>query len=178
MRLIARLLDEFLIWFVIALMVILTIVVVVAVIFRYTGASLSWYDEVASILLAWVTYYGAALAALRRGHIGFDDVLRALPLPARKVAVLIAEGLILFFFGLMAWAGFTVLDILQGSTLVSLTWVPVSVTQSVIPIGALLFILAELLSLPDYWRAVMAGHSTEHPPMAHGGTPEGPEVTR
>lgn len=172
MRLFARLLDEFLIWFVIFLMVVLTTVVIVAVVFRYTGSSLSWYDEVASILLAWVTYYGAALAALRRGHIGFDDVLLALPLPLRKAAVILAEALVLFFFGLMAWAGVTVLQILEGSTLVSLTWVPVSVTQSVIPIGAVLFIIAELLSLPDYWRDVMAGHSTEHAPMAHGETPE------
>ena len=100
------------------------------------------------------------------------------PLPLRKAAVIVAEGLILFFFGLLAWAGFTVLNILQGSTLVSLTWVPVSVTQSVIPIGALLFIIAELLSLPDYWRDVMAGRSTEHAPMAHGETPEASEVQR
>lgn len=178
MRLFARLLDEFLIWFVIAQMVILTTVVVVAVAFRYSGASLSWYDEVASILLAWLTYYGSALAALHRGHIGFDDVLLALPLPLRKAAVVLAEGLVIFFFGLLAWAGFTVLNILQGSTLVSLTWVPVSVTQSVIPIGALLFIVAELLSLPDYWRDVMSGRSTEHAPMAHGQTPDASEVSR
>ena len=59
MRLFARLLDEFLIWFVIAQMVILTTVVVVAVAFRYSGASLSWYDEVASILLAWLTYWSS-----------------------------------------------------------------------------------------------------------------------
>ena len=55
----------------------LTAVVVIAVIYRKAGASLSWYDEIASILLAWVTYYGAALAALRRQHIGFDGIVRA-----------------------------------------------------------------------------------------------------
>ena len=32
-------------------------------VYRKAGASLTWYDEIASILLAWVTYYGAALAA-------------------------------------------------------------------------------------------------------------------
>lgn len=175
LRKLARILDEFLIWLVIGLMVVLTIVVFVAVVFRYSGASLSWYDEVASVLLAWVTYYGAALAALHRGHIGFDDVLLALPKRLRAVSVIVAEGLVLFFFGLMTWAGILVLTILHGSTLVSLTWVPISVTQSVIPIGGALFILAELLSLPDYWRDVMAGRSTEHPPMAHGETPSAEE---
>ena len=172
MRQAAKILGEFLTWVVIALMVILTTIVIVAVVYRKLGASLSWYDEIASVLLAWITYYGAALAALKRGHIGFDDVLLSLPLPARKVAVIAAEVLVLFFFGLLAWAGFEVLTILQGETLVSLTWVPVSITQSVIPIGALLFIVCDLLSLPDYWRDVMAGRSTEHAIMAGDATPD------
>ena len=42
-------------------------------------------------------------------------------------------------------------------------WVPIRLTQSVIPIGAALFIIAELLSLPAYWRATATGHSLEHP---------------
>jgi len=141
--------------------------VIVAVIFRKAGASLSWYDEIASILLAWITYYGSALAALRRGHIGFDGVLLALPLKWRAVAVIIAEILVISFFAIMAWAGWRILDVLEGNTLVSLTWVPVQVTQSVIPIGAVLFIIAELLSIPAYWEHVKAGVSSEHPPMAH-----------
>jgi TRAP-type C4-dicarboxylate transport system permease small subunit len=148
-------------------MVTLTVVVIVAVIFRKAGASLSWYDEIASILLAWITYYGSALAALRRGHIGFDGVLLALPLKWRAVAVIIAEVLVISFFAIMAWAGWRILDVLEGNTLVSLTWVPVQVTQSVIPIGAVLFIIAELLSIPAYWEHVKAGVSSEHPPMAH-----------
>lgn len=175
MQAFARLLGEILTWVVITLMVTLTVVVVVGVAYRKFGASLSWYDEVASILLAWITYYGAALAALKRSHIGFDDVLLALPLPMRKVAVIAAECLVLLFFGLLAWAGLRVLDVLEGTTLISLTWVPVQLTQSVIPIGAALFIVAELLSLPQYWADVMAGRSTEHAAMAHGATPSSGE---
>jgi len=175
-RSIGRLLGEILTWVVVGLMVILTVVVVVGVIYRKLGDSLSWYDEVASILLVWITYYGAALAALKRGHIGFDDVLRALPLTLRKFAVVIAEFLVIMFFAMLAWAGFRVLDVLQGDTLVSLTWVPVRLTQSVIPIGSILFIIAEILSLPDYWAEVMAGRSSEHAAMAHGATPDGEET--
>jgi TRAP-type C4-dicarboxylate transport system permease small subunit len=167
----ARVLGELLTWVVIGLMMVLTGVVIVAVVYRKLGASLSWYDEVASVLLAWLTYYGAALAALKRGHIGMDDLLLALPHPWRRVAVIVSEALVLFFFGLLAWSGWRVLQILEGETLVSLTWVPVSVTQSVIPIGAVLFIVAELLSLPDYYRDALAGRSTEHQVMAHGATP-------
>ncbi|MGB0087288.1 MAG: TRAP transporter small permease subunit [Rhodomicrobiaceae bacterium] len=162
-----RFLGDTLAWILISLMVVLTIVVVVAVIYRKAGASLSWYDEVASILLAWITYYGSALAALHRGHIGFDGVLLALPLRWRAVAVAIAEVLVISFFAIMAWAGWEVLKVLEGVTLVSLTWVPVQVTQSVIPIGAVLFIVAELLSIPAYWAEVKAGISSEHPPALH-----------
>lgn len=149
-------------WILITLMVSLTTLVVVAVIYRKAGASLSWYDEVASIVLSWITYYGAALAALRRKHIGFDSVLLAIPMPARMWFVAIGEVAVIGFFILMAWAGFRVLDVLQGENLDSLTWVPVQLTQSVIPIGAILFIIAELLSLPAYWRQIANGISSEH----------------
>ncbi|MEM6971610.1 MAG: TRAP transporter small permease [Pseudomonadota bacterium] len=143
-------------------MVVLTVVVIVAVLFRIGGSSLAWYDEVAAILLAWITYYGSALAALRRRHIGFDSVLLAIPMPTRMWAVAIAEVLVVAFFVLLAWAGFKVLAILGGMSLVSLTWMPISVTQSVIPIGAVLFIICQLLSLPEYWAKTAAGVSLEH----------------
>jgi TRAP-type C4-dicarboxylate transport system permease small subunit len=150
-------------WITIALMVSLSVVVIVAVCYRLAGNSLSWYDEIAAIQLAWVTYYGAALAALKRGHIGFDSVLLAIPLPARMLGVVVAEAAVLGFFGLMTWAGMEVLTVLQGESLVSLTWMPVQLTQSVIPIGGALFIAAELLSLPVYWQATARGESFEHP---------------
>jgi TRAP-type C4-dicarboxylate transport system permease small subunit len=158
-----KVLDVFLQWTVIVLMVGLTILVIVAVFSRKFGASLVWYDEVASVLMAWITYYGAALAALRRRHIGFDGLLLRLPLRVRLAAVVVAEASIIGFFLLLGWAGMRVLDAIVGETLVSLTWVPVTFTQSVIPIGAGLFIVGELLSLPGYLAAVRAGRSLEHP---------------
>ena len=154
--------DVLLELFTVFLMVILTITVIVAVLARLSGNSFSWYDEVAAIMLAWITYYGSALAALRRRHIGFDTVLLALPVGPRMAALVFGEAVILAFFVLMAWAGFRVLEVLQGSYLVSLTWVPVQFTQSVIPIGAVLFIFCQLLSLPTYWRTTKAGISLEH----------------
>ena len=51
---------------------------------------------------------------------------------------------------------------LEGDTLTSLTWVPVQLTQSVIPIGAILFIICQLLSLPHYWVQTSRGISLEH----------------
>ena len=73
-------------WMVV-MIVTMTAIVVFAVIWRKSGASFIWYDEVAAILLAWITYYGAALAALKRAHIGFDGILLALPMRWRMLAV-------------------------------------------------------------------------------------------
>lgn len=146
----------------IVLMVMLTLIVIVAVLARLMGQSFSWYDEVAAIMLAWITYYGSALAALHRRHIGFDSVLLALPPRFRLGAVLLGELLVLTFFFLMARAGLQVLEVLAGDRLVSLTWVPVQLTQSVIPIGAILFMICQLLSLPEYWSKTRRGISLEH----------------
>ena len=151
--------EKLLEWFLIFLMLLLTTVVLVAVFYRLAGDSLSWYDEVAAILLSWVTYYGACLAALERKHIGVDSILLSLPSNLRIVGVIVAEIFVIGFFILMAWAGIKVIQILEGETLVSLTWVPIQFTQSVIPVTALLFIVCELMSLPPYIRAVVEGRS-------------------
>jgi len=158
----SRKLESVLEWVLIMLMVLLTVSVIVAVLMRLAGSSPSWYDEVAAVQLSWITYYGAGLAALKRRHIGFDSVLLAIPMPYRMVFVAFAEIVVLGFFYIMAVAGLEVLVVLEGDMLVSLTWVPVQFTQSVIPIGAILFIICELLSLPKYWKMTAAGVSIEH----------------
>jgi TRAP-type C4-dicarboxylate transport system permease small subunit len=139
------------------LLVTLTAIVVVAVIYRRTGYSLVWYDEVASVLLAWLTYYGAALAALKRAHIGFTGLVDSFQPHLRVAAVLFGEICVIGFFALLAWTGWQVLQVLRGIHMVSLPWVPVQLTQSVIPIGALLFIVAQLLSLPEALRRARDG---------------------
>jgi len=157
-----RLLDRLLQFIVIVLMVALTVVVVVAVIYRKAGASLVWYDEVASIMLAWLTYYGAALAALKRAHIGFDGILRAISPGLRLGFFILAEIFVFGFFAVLAWTGWRVLLVLAGDTLVSLPEVSVQITQSVIPIGAVLFMVCEAVSLPAYWRRLRDGDFGEH----------------
>ena len=75
---------------------------------------------------------------------------------------MVGEIIVLVFFFLMARAGLQVLEVLEGDTLISLTWVPVQFTQSIIPIGAILFMLCQILSLPKFWKLTAAGISLEH----------------
>jgi TRAP-type C4-dicarboxylate transport system permease small subunit len=139
------------------LMIGLAVVVVLAVIFRKAGASLVWYDEVAAIMLVWLTYYGAALAALRRAHLGFPTLIEASPRGLRVPALIVAEVLVVGFFLVIAFYGWQVIVILAGDRLTSLPWVPIAFTQSVIPIGCGLIALAEVLTLPERWREARTG---------------------
>ncbi|MGA7488143.1 MAG: TRAP transporter small permease [Xanthobacteraceae bacterium] len=142
---------------VIALMVALTAIVVIAVAFRYSGNALAWYDEVASIGLVWLTYYGSALAALKGAHIGVPGLVNALPPPARVAAAIFAEACIFVFFIVLAVTGLEVVVVLGNDRMVSLPGVPLRLTQSVIPIGAVLFIVAEALRLPRVLRDARGG---------------------
>jgi TRAP-type C4-dicarboxylate transport system permease small subunit len=133
---------------VIVLMVALAAEVTVGVLFRTFGAALVWYDEVASILLAWLTFYGSALAAAKRSHIGCPEVVATMPPAMRVFLRIVVEALVIGFFVVVAWVGYSILDVLATDNLVSLPAVSVKYTQSVIPIGAALIVLAELLTLP------------------------------
>lgn len=130
----------------------LAVVVVLGVVFRKAGAALVWYDEAASILLAWLTYYGAALVALTRGHIGVPVLVERLHGLARTCVVLVGETAVIVFFLVLGWAGLRVQGALAGTALVSMPGVPAALAQSVIPIGAALFVVAQLLSLPEALR--------------------------
>ena len=149
-----RIVGRFLEWTVLVLMIVLATIVVLGVVFRKAGAALVWYDEVASILLAWLTYYGAALAALKRAHIGVPTFVERLQGRIRVGVILAAEAVVITFFAVVAWAGWRVTRAVGEITLVSLPSVSAAVAQSVIPIGALLFIIAELISLRDVLATV------------------------
>lgn len=141
---------------VIALMIVLAGVVTLGVIYRMAGSPLVWYDEIAAVLLAWLTYYGASLAALKRAHIGFPGLVRALPPRRQLLVVILAEFFTFSFFIVFAWYGWRVLGVLSGDTLTTVD-IPVQLTQSVIPIGAVLFIIAEALALPENLKYGGAG---------------------
>lgn len=154
--------DRTLTAFVVFQLALLAVVILVGVVCRKLGIPLVWYDEGASIMLAWITYYGAALAALKRAHIGFPGLVNSMPPRWRVPAVWVGEVCVIGFFALLTWFGVQVLRILQGDTMVSLTWVPTAFTQSVIPVGGALFVVAQLLSLPEVLRQARGGGIVDH----------------
>jgi len=149
-------------WVVGALMVVLFVEVTLGVVFRALGQALIWYDELASALLAWLTFYGAALASVRRGHIGCPELVETLAWPARRLVSIIAQIIVIAFFILLGGVGASILPILATDSMVSLSWVPMSVVQSVIPISATLIVIAEITHLLDLFVAT-------RPPRPDGG---------
>ncbi|MFD1881263.1 TRAP transporter small permease [Paracoccus pacificus] len=140
----------------------MTALIVMGTVYRYMGSALSWYDEIASVGLVWMTYFGSALAALKGAHIGFPGVINALPVRWRVAATIFSELCVFAFFGLLAYAGWQVLVILEGMTLVSLPSVSVQVTQAIIPLGAILFMIAEALRLPEVMRDARGEGFVDH----------------
>ncbi len=130
-------------------LIFLAMVVIVGFTSRVFGSPFSWYDEVASISLAWLTYYGAALAASKGAHIACPSIVNMFPPKIRLPIVLIAEVITISFFVVLGYTGWQVVSILEGSTLISIPEVSMQLTQSVIPIASALFIIAELLALPE-----------------------------
>lgn len=136
-------------WVVGALMIVLFVEVTLGVAFRMFGASLAWYDEVASHLLAWLTFYGAALASVRRAHIGCPELVDILPWRARRRVSIIAQFVVIAFFVLLGSVGASILPILASDSLVSLPWISMGIVQSVIPVSAALIAAAEVAHLID-----------------------------
>ena len=139
-------------------MVTLAVEVTAGVVFRYSGHSLVWYDEVATILLAWVTFYGSALAVLKHAHLGVPEIVRLMPPQLRVVVTVFAQACTLAFFALLAWTGYSILEILATDYLVSLPGVSVAYVNSVIPISAVLIIIGQLLVFPEVLRDARQGH--------------------
>lgn len=150
-------LDRSLAAIVMILVLALSLVVILGFLSRFVGMPLSWTGEIAGVGLAWLTFYGSALAASRGAHIASPSIQAVVPPEWRVVVTLVAEACTIAFFVLLAWTGLEVVEILEGSRLVSLPFISQQLTQSVVPIGACLFILAQMLRLPETIAEARAG---------------------
>jgi len=156
-----RWLDRALQALTIGLLLGLAALVIAAVVFRKVGASIIWYDEFASVLLAWLTFLGAALAVLRHAHLGFPGLVFRLPLRLRLPFFALAKLIVLGFWGTVTVAGTRALELMVGDALVTIPWLPMPLVQSVVPVAAVLIIAAEILDLPGAFERTRRGVDDE-----------------
>ena len=131
-------------WWAVLLLILMVVVVSLGVFFRYfLNSALVWYDEFASYLLVWLTFYGAVVASHRRRHIGFEVVVDRLQPQTRRVIDFIGESFVLCFQAMLLYYGWLLTRRMGDETAVSLVWVKMSWIYSVLPIaGGLMFLIS------------------------------------
>ena len=147
-----------------ALLVAMVVLVSAGVFFRYVlDASLSWYDEFASYLLVWLSFYGAVVATWRGRQISFDTLTeRARPAVRRVMRVVAELGTVAFQVVLLVY-GVQLVRAMGAETAVSIEAVRMGWVYSVLPISGALMLLVSLVRLPELLRG--------------GAEPDGPATT-
>jgi TRAP-type C4-dicarboxylate transport system permease small subunit len=130
-------------------------VIVYGVVRRYVfNTPVAWTDELVGYLLVASVMLAAADALLGGEHISVDIVSERLGWRARRIA---------YLFGLVAVAGSGVLLMVEGLGMVRFSRqvglrsngdlaVPLWIPQSLVPLGALLLLLAAVAAFVGAWR--------------------------
>ena len=135
---------DFVEWWATFLLVLMVVLVCLGVFFRYVlDASLAWYDEFASYLLVWLTFYGAVSASYRRRHIGFETFIARLMPDTRRNLEILGELFVLGFQAALFYYGLLLTRKMGDETAVSLAWVKMGWVYSVLPItGGLMLLIS------------------------------------
>ena len=151
-------------WWSIGLLAAMVVVVCWAVFTRYVlNSSLVWYDEFASYLLVWLTFFGAVVADFQRRHINFDLLVNKLKPPARRVVDVVGEFAVLGFQFVLLYYGWILTEKMGDETAISLPWIQIAWVTAVLPVtGALMLLLslARLIALLSGQKITQGGHET------------------
>ena len=142
----------------------MVVIVCWAVFTRYVlNSSLVWYDEFASYLLVWLTFFGAVVADYQRRHINFELLVDKLAPGARRAVDIVGEIAVLGFQWVLFYYGWILTERMGDETAISLPWVKIAWVNAVLPVtGALLLLLsaARLIALLSGKPITKGGHET------------------
>lgn len=151
-------------------MVAMVALVTLGVFFRYVlDASLSWYDEFASYLLVWLSFYGAVVAAYRNRHISFDTLAERLGSGGRRRMALASTGGSLVFQGVLFYYGVELLRAVGHETAVSIQAVRMVWIYSALPISGALMLVISLARFGYLVRGEDLTAPGHEPPTGAGG---------
>jgi TRAP-type C4-dicarboxylate transport system permease small subunit len=163
-------------WWSALLLALMVTVVFFGVFFRYAlGSALVWYDEFASYLLVWLTFYGSVVASFRRRHVQLDLVLERLSPRARRVMEFIAEAFVFGFQVVLFYYGALLTQKLGDETSVSLDWVRMTWVYSVLPISGGMMLM---VSGAELARIVLGERWPTAPGSAGAADPEAQKETQ
>src|SRR5262252_8885232 len=102
----------------------MVVVVCLGVFFRYVlNSSLIWYDEFASYLLVWLTFYGTVVASYRKRHIGFEILVDKFDPSFRRIVDFIGECFVLVFQFVLFYYGWQLVKKMGDGSAISLPWI-------------------------------------------------------
>jgi TRAP-type C4-dicarboxylate transport system permease small subunit len=118
-----------------------------AVFYRFVlESSLGWPEEVAGLLLVWISFIGAYVATRENGHISFSLFVQRLPRAARKFVETMVDIILLVFFAVLAFQSIRMIGAV-GHTEIETLDIPRGYFMAVLPISALALVVAYLLRL-------------------------------
>lgn len=123
---------------------------------RYVlNATPTWVEQLALLLVVWVTFLGAAVGIRRKTHLAVDFIRNALPDGPRQALGVFSLLALLFFGVVMAWQGYVMFERIARREIpllgISEGWraVPVS-------LGGVLIVL---FTLEELWRTMFRTES-------------------
>jgi TRAP-type C4-dicarboxylate transport system permease small subunit len=140
------------------LLVAMAAVVFIQVFFRYVlDAALPWPEEIARILIVWLSFLGAYMAMRERKHIGFGVLVEKLPRRFQLLVSLIGKVFVILFLLVVVKEGERFVrehvDIPMPYTDVSTGWV----VYSVFPVAGALMLFQSLVDILEAIRNLRPG---------------------
>lgn len=124
-----------------------------------------WPEEVARLLLIWITFLGAAAVARRGAEITIDTFVVMTPPPLRRFLYLYRDIVLIVLFGFIAVQGFTLARTVARMPLVA-TGLPTSLLAWPVVIGAALSAFHCLLRLvTEFFGAINSSSQVEASPL-------------
>ncbi len=113
-------------------------------------------DEVPGFLLAWVAFLGAYLAMRKEGHIAFDMLAESLSRGGQKLLAALNAVLISGFLVLLFWQSVRMIKV-AGRTEIETAEIAQGWFMAIIPIAAVLLLIAVLTRFYDSWHRLSGG---------------------
>jgi TRAP-type C4-dicarboxylate transport system permease small subunit len=137
----------------------MTCIVCISVVFRYVlNSPLTWSEELASLLFAWLTFVGAYAGFRSRSHISIDTLVIFLPPTVRRGLARFVDVCVLLLLALFIWQGINI-----TATTWSLEYPAMEISRGYLylafPIGAALM----AIGIIESWQKPSAEAKEEGP---------------
>ncbi len=140
---------------VIVLVVLLTLTVLLGVFTRFVlGHQAEFTDELARLLLIWVSFIGGALAFERKAHLGVDFFVGKLdPAAAKSVAVIVQVLIIALALSVLVVGGYTLAAGQMQQRLPTLSFLTRGMVYLALPVSGIFIVLFSLENMLDTLKA-------------------------